>query len=275
MKIKDYARRHPAGLYFCLAFGISWTGALLTGRAIFLRGESVELEDLAVMGMSILTGPLVAGFAMTYLVNGRAGLQELLARLVKWRVGSRWYAALLIFPILLLVVSLALSTWVSPEMSPIFFAPGIVMGLIAGSFEEVGWMGFAYPMMQSKRGILRTSIYLGFVHALWHILPSFLGSYPALDDQWLPYFIGSFVFIVALRVLIVWVYANTESLLLAQLMHASSTGFFAMLIPTDMAPANWVVFYWVYAVVLSAAAGVVVARYGRNLRRQPQMAKAV
>jgi len=275
MKVQDFARRHSVGVYFCLAFGISWIGALLTGRAIFLQAESVELEELAVMGISILAGPLVAGLTMTYLVNGRPGLQDLCARMVKWRVGGRWYATLLIFPILLLVVSLALSAWVSPEMSPTFFAPGIVMGLIAGSVEEVGWMGFAYPIMRLKQSILRISIYLGFVHALWHILPSFLGSYHALGSYWLPYFMGSFAFILALRVLIVWVYANTGSLLLAQLMHASSTGFFAMLIPTDIAPANWVIFYWVYAILLSAAVGVVVARYGRNLRRQPQMAKAM
>jgi membrane protease YdiL (CAAX protease family) len=129
-------------------------------------------------------------------------------------------------------VSLALSVWVSPELSPIFLTPGIVMGLLAGLVEEVGWMGFAYPMMQLNRSILRTGIYLGLLHALWHIVPDFLGNYNALGGYWLPYFLGFTVFVVALRVLIVWVYANTGSLLLAQLMHASSTGFFVILIPT-------------------------------------------
>jgi membrane protease YdiL (CAAX protease family) len=275
MKITDYARRHPVGAYFCLAFVISWGGGLLTGGPIFFRGESAELHDVLAIGILVIAGPFVAGLAMTYFVNGRPGFRDLFARMVRWRVGGGWYAALLIFPILLLAVSLALSAWVSPELSPIFFAPGIVMGLLAGSIEEIGWMGFAYPMMRSKRSILRTSIYLGFLHALWHILPDFLGNYNALDGHWLPYFAGFFVFVMALRVLIVWVYENTKSLLLAQLMHASSTGFYGILISRDVAPAHWALFACVYAVVLSAAAVVVVTLYGSNLTRQPRTAKAI
>ncbi|MCP5092775.1 MAG: CPBP family intramembrane metalloprotease [Gammaproteobacteria bacterium] len=174
---------------------------------------------------------------------------------------------MLIFPILLLAVAMVLSTWVSPELRPILFTPGIMMGLLAGAIEEVGWMGFAYPMMRSTQSLLRTSIYLGFLHALWHIVPDFLGNYHALGGYWFLYFTGFSVFVMALRVLIVWVYANTGSLLLAQLMHASSTGFFAILIPTNIAPASWAIFFCVYAVVLSLVAAFVVAKFGRNLTR--------
>jgi membrane protease YdiL (CAAX protease family) len=268
MKIIDYLRRRPVGAYFWSAFVISWVGSLLAAGPIFLRGGSLELDDLLVVGLLVLAGPFVAGLAMTYVVNGRAGLRDLFSRMARWKVGSRWYAALLIFPILLLAVSLALSVWVSPELSPIFLTPGIVMGLLAGLVEEVGWMGFAYPMMQSNRSILRTGIYLGLLHALWHIVPDFLGNYNALGGYWLPYFLGFTVFVVALRVLIVWVYANTGSLLLAQLMHASSPGFFVILIPTEIAPANWPIFFCTYAVVLSVVALIVVARYGPGLTRE-------
>jgi membrane protease YdiL (CAAX protease family) len=279
MKIKAYARWHPVVAYFCLAFVIAWGGSLLTAGPGFLSGESIELEEEAVqllgVGLSVLAGPLVASLAMTYLVDGGAGLRDLVRRTARWQVGVRWYAALLIFPVLLLAVSLALAAWVSPELSPIFFAPGIVMGLLAGLIEEVGWMGFVYPLMRSKQNILRAAIALGLLHALWHIVPNFLGSYNALEEYWLPSFAGSFLFITALRILIVWVYENTQSLLLAQLMHASSTGFYAILIPTNVAPANWALFTWVYAVVLAASAVVVVALYGRDLTRHPRTAKPI
>lgn len=268
MKINDYIGRHPVGMYFWSAFAISWLGSVLVAGPFFLRGESLELDDLLLVGILVVAGPFFAGLAMSYLVDGRGGLRNLLGRMAKWQVGGRWYGALLIFPILLLAVSLSLSTWVSPELRPIFFTPGIMMGLVAGSIEEVGWMGFAYPMMRSKWSILRASIYLGVLHALWHIVPDFLGNYHALGGYWFPYFMGFSVFVIALRVLIVWVYANTGSLLLAQLMHASSTGFFAILIPTDLAPANWAIFFCVYAVVLSAAAMVIVARNGADLTRE-------
>ena len=270
MKIRDSAGRHPVVAYFALAFAIAWGGSLITAGPLFLSGAAIELEadalQLLGIGLSVLAGPLLAGLAMTALVDGRAGLRRLASGAVRWRVGARWYAALLIFPTLLLAASLALAAWAAPELGPIFFAPGIVMGLLAGLIEEVGWMGFAYPLMRARQGVLRAAVVLGLLHALWHIVPNFLGSYHGLEGYWLLSFAGSFLFIAALRILIVWVYENTQSLLLAQLMHASSTGFYAVLIPTAVAPANWALFTWVYAAALTAAAGVVVAVYGRELR---------
>jgi membrane protease YdiL (CAAX protease family) len=269
MKIREFARRHPVGLYFTFAFAISWVGTLLTAGPMFVRGDTPELQDLAGTGIAMLAGPFLAGLAMTYLVKGSPGIRDLFSRIIRWRVAGRWYAALLIFPILILAISLALSAWAFPELRPTFFAPGILMGLFAGLVEEVGWMGFAFPMMKSKRSILATGIYLGFLHALWHIVADFLGNYRAFGWYWLPCFAGFFVFVIALRVLIVWVYANTESLLLAQLMHASSSGFLSIFIPIGIAGVDWAVFYGVYAVVLSAVALIVVARYGHSLTRQP------
>jgi hypothetical protein len=275
MKVKAFAQRHPVSVYFVLAFGISWIGSLLTGGPIFVRGESVEPKDLWPMGIAVLAGPCVAGLVMSYLVEGKAGLKTLFSRMPRWRVGGRWYAALLVFPVLLLAVSLALSVWVSPELGPTFFAPGILMGLFAGFVEEIGWMGFAFPKMRLKSGMLRICLSLGVLHALWHVLPDFLGHYRTFGIHWLPYIVGFLIHVIALRVLIVWVYANTESLLLAQLMHASSTGFFGTIIPIAIAPLNSAIFYLVYGLVLSAAAAIVVTRYGKTLARQPMEIRLV
>jgi hypothetical protein len=65
----------------------------------------------------------------------------------------------------------------------------------------------------------------------------------------------------AMRFLLVWVYSNTESLLLAQLMHASSTGFLIMLVPLTLSPAKDTLFYLVYGVVLWVAVAVAAWRY--------------
>jgi membrane protease YdiL (CAAX protease family) len=147
---------------------------------------------------------------------------------------------------------------------------GIVMGLVAGLVEEIGWTGFALPRMQTQHGILGASIILGFVHALWHLAADYLGNSNAFGDHWLPYFAGFFIFVIALRVLIAWVYANTESLLLAQFMHASSTGFLAVLVPIGIGGLYWSNFYTAYAVVLWGAVVIVLARYGEGLVRGPE-----
>jgi hypothetical protein len=87
-----------------------------------------------------------------------------------------------------------------------------------------------------------------------------------LGGYWLPYFFGFCLHLVALRVLIVWVYSNTDSVFLSMLMHASSTGFYAILISTTMAPVNWAIFYNVYGVVLWIPAVAVILRYGKTLK---------
>ncbi len=120
--------------------------------------------------------------------------------------------------------------------------------------------------MKGRRSALGTSIYFGVIHGIWHVVADFLGNYNTFGGYWLPYFFGFFLHVVALRLLIVWVYSNTDSVFLAILMHASSTGFFGILISTTMAPVNWVIFYNVYGVVLCLAASVVALKYGRTLR---------
>jgi hypothetical protein len=50
------------------------------------------VRDLVVQ----FAGPSIAGILTTGLVSGRAGLRELLSRLLRRRVGARWYAAALL-----------------------------------------------------------------------------------------------------------------------------------------------------------------------------------
>ncbi len=269
MSRNTFLQRHSVSIYFFLTFLISWGGSFLGVGPKFLRGGTIDPApslDIGIMGFAMLAGPFIAGILMTYLTEGREGLSDLFSRMMKWRVGGRWYTALLIFPILVLFVSLVLSALVSTEFFPIFFGIGLVLGLFAGFFEETGWMGFAFPKMSQKGNILGASIYLGLIHGVWHLLAGFLGQFQILGQYWILYNIGFVVFVWALRVLIVWVYVNTESLLLSQLMHASSSGFLALLVPTEIAPQNWVIYYLVYAIVMWVTAAVVISKYGRTLK---------
>jgi len=266
MNRKTFIQSHSVLIYFFLTFLISWGGSFLGVGPKFLRGETIDLSDIGIMGLAMLAGPFIAGILMTYLTDEREGLSDLFSRMTKWRVGGRWYTTLAIFPILVLSVSWVLSVLVSTEFFPIFFGIGLVMGLFAGFFEETGWMGFAFPKMSQKGSILGASIYLGFVHGVWHVLADFLGNFQKFGQYWILYIIGFVVFVWALRVLIVWVYVNTKSLLLSQLMHASSSGFLALLVPTEIAPQNWAIYYLVYALVMWVTAAVVILKYGKTLK---------
>ena len=51
-------------------------------------------------------------------------------------------------------------------------------GLMAGFFEELGWIGFAIPKMRARYSILITGISVGVLWGLWH-LPLFMTADPA------------------------------------------------------------------------------------------------
>jgi membrane protease YdiL (CAAX protease family) len=273
MNIRRLFQRYPIASYFLLAYLISWGGSFAFGGQQFLRKEPMEFEQARILALIVLAGPLTAGLLSTYIQEGRGGLRSLFSRMFKWRNNIGWYgAALLIFPILILAVLGGLSTFVSSDFTPNFFAFGILGGLMAGFIEEAGWTGYAYPKMQEKYGTLRATILLGLLHGVWHIAPDVVGgSYYTNGAFWLPRFVAMWmVAMLAMRVILVWVYTNTGSLLLAQLTHASSTGFLIILSPSPITPANEAFWYVIYAVVIWVAAGVILARYGKNLLKKPR-----
>jgi membrane protease YdiL (CAAX protease family) len=268
MKIKNWIKNRPIVSYFFLVFLISWGGSLLGGGGYFLQGKALELKDTLPMGIAMIGAPTLGGILMTYVCDGRQGIRDLFTRLTKWRIPARWYATLLIFPIMILVVLIPLSILVTPKLSPTFFVPGILMGLVAGFFEEIGWTGFAYPKMRLRLSVLRASIYLGLIHALWHVVADFLGNYLAFGPNWFLYFAAFFVFVIPLRVIIAWVYENTGSLLLVCLVHASSSGFLGVLVPIKNNGETWPIFYAVYAIVIWLVAAAIIFRNERRMVEQ-------
>lgn len=261
------ARAHPISAYFVLAYGIAWIGSIAAGGPKFMRGEPMRFMDGMLMFAPMLAGPSIAGILMTALVDGRSGLSDLWRRMRIWRVGLRWYAAaLLLFPLLILVVLGALSL-ISQEFAPNFAVMGIAVGLLAGYFEEIGWMGYAFPKMARAHGILAAAVYLGLLHSTWHLVADYLGASGALGAYWLPHFFFFMtVAMTATRVLIVWIYQNTGSVLMAQAAHAGSTGFLFVLAPMGLTPANDTLWYAVYGVVLWIVVAIVVAANRRRWR---------
>jgi membrane protease YdiL (CAAX protease family) len=273
MNIKSILRRFPIASYFLLAYFISWGGAFALGGPKYLRGESMGLDDALLMTPFVLGGPLIAGLVMTYIIDGNDGLRELRNRLLRWRVGLRWYVlALLTFPVFILLVLLPLAAIVSPDFAPSLIGYGILAGLFAGFLEEIGWMGFAFPRMEARFGTWRATIYLALLHGLWHALPGFLGEFGAFGALWLPRFIVMWIVaMAAMRVLLVWIYKNTNSLLFAQLTHASSTGFLVILGPENLRPVQETLWWSIYALALWIPVLIILFMNGPGLvhRREP------
>lgn len=269
MNISVSIKRHPVLTYFILTFAISWSGfVLVVGGPKGFPGAPEQFETLLpFVAWAMLAGPSIAGILLTGIVYGRAGFRKLLSRLLRWRMGVRWYAiALLPAPLLVVAILFALS-----QTSSIFTTDDkttlVLSGIVAGLstvFEEIGWTGFAVPRLRQRYSILTTGLIVGILWGAWHFLQglwisgTYSGALPLA--LFLPLSILAGVAqLTAYRVLLVWVYDRTESLLVVTLMHASLTATTVFI----FRPLATGVSYLTYAWVLAAALWVVVAALGK------------
>ena len=276
---------HPALAYFTMTFAVSWGGALLAiGGSGGMRGTTPASDPrFAYALIAMLAGPSLVGVLSTALVHGRAGLRGVVARLLRWRVGAAWYAvALLTAPVLMTATLLALSV-VSPAFLPgIFTSPdkasllliGLAVGVSAGVFEETGWSGFAIPTLRTRHGVLATGAIVGIWWSAWHLLPNVWSIRAAAGDLTLSVHVagiavGVFVgYLTAFRILMVWVYDRTESLLVAMLMHVSLTTSLLILNPIGISGANLLVFSFAFAAAVWVVVGAIAARTARRPERR-------
>lgn len=264
-----FIERHPVAVYFSLTFAVSWMGALAVAAPHLFRHEPLPPLTGILMFPAMLVGPSLVGIALTGWLGGRSALHGLFSRMLRGRIAPLWYAALLIPLVLILTVLLGLKTFVSAVYAPNHFLIGILFGVPAGFLEEIGWTGYAFPRMRAQFGALPASILLGLLWSLWHIpVVNYLGTATPHGDYWIPFFLAFTLAMTAMRVLISWIYTNTESVLLAQLMHVSSTGFLVIFSPARVTAVQEVVWYSIYGTALWLAVAVVARAYGTCLSRR-------
>jgi membrane protease YdiL (CAAX protease family) len=220
---KGLLARHPLVFFFIFAYAGTWL--LWVPLALSEDGAGLLSASAAIAIASF--GPFLAGFIMTGITEGRAGIGRLLRRMVLWRVGLGWY----LFALLGLPALMVLSVIVLPgalasfqgqglaSLAPLPLLSLIVYVLFHGPLgEEPGWRGFALPRLQTMHGPLIGSLILGPLWALWH-LPLFWA--PAWNFP--PTLLNIVLFVIsgtALTIVVTWVFNNTKgSVLIAILVH--------------------------------------------------------
>jgi uncharacterized protein len=275
------ARRHSVLAYFVLAFCVSWGGIVTIVLPGGLQKTSAELDALSgpVFGVMLL-GPSLAALVLTMALDGRGGMRTLFVRFARWRVAGRYYLlALLTTPVIAMLV-LGMFSASSPVFTPTILGPaggigllatGIVVGLVAGFLEELGWTGFAARRLLSTYGIVATAVLIGVPHGLWHLLVAYYwGNGGSFGLLFIPYFVIAWVVtLTALRLLIVWLYRRTGSALIAGLTHASYTGALVVLWPAKTSPAETMVWTAVFALVLLLAAAALTVSSPRPVTVNP------
>lgn len=233
-RIRAFVQDHPAASYFALTFAISWGGLVAIVGPAHVVGTKQEFERLFPLVLPFLVlGPSVTGLVMTWLVDGRPGLRDYRARLLRWRVDARWYAvALLTAPVYFVVAGLVMAAFSARYLPAIFTSDdmlalvtrGLVVAVVAGVVEELGWTGFAVPALRRSHGPTATGLIVGLLWGAWHVLPKVWGAAAhGVDAYPAPDLLGAVVGLSGFRILMVWVYERTQSLWIAILMHAGLT----------------------------------------------------
>lgn len=200
--------------------------ALTGGGVLWLRHDNVNIfEGFAWQELLIGYSPLLSALIVIALWRGR-GAAALGASLRKWRIGVHWYLLAIVFPFVLMLVAHFVVAMTHREFSPQWPAPhwmaplGMLGSIMAGSVgEEIGWRGFAQPLLQKSVGALTASVVLGVIWALWHLNAELTTSQPVAA-----FLAGAplaFLRMIATAVLYGWLYVRTgASLPVVMLAHA-------------------------------------------------------
>jgi len=263
--LSDVTKRHSLLVFFVLAYALSWWAWLL---------YPVGLWPIPIFP----AGPFLAAVVVLALTTGKPGLKDLLQRMVKWRVGLRWYVVALGLPTILTLIAVVLnislgapaptaeqfSGW--PDLLPTLIVVLLVPGL-GGPWEEPGWRGYALERLQIRRSPLTASLILALFGVVWH-LPLFMIG----DIQWPDIF-----FIVVGYIVLTWIYNGCgRSILILMLTHATlntvSGNFFSQMFSgADAVRQSWLsaLVWGVVALMIIATGRLQRPRSANNTFEQP------
>jgi uncharacterized protein len=257
------ARRPLAlAIFLVLAFGLAWLSLwpVIVGAVSPTSTAGKLLLPLVAIG-----SPGIAAFVVAGLFAGRAGVSALLRAGGRWRVRIRWYAVVVLLPLVAYGLALAAqfgSTGDPPtfDLSVEIWIAAVVSGLLAGTLEEFGWSGVAFPALLDRFGLGLAGIAIGVIVALWHLPLFFISSQPQSTFSFLPFLLT----LMAVRILFGWVYVGSGgSVLLCVLFHASGNAWSEVLpVPRP----DFTVAWMAETAVFTIAAVAVLAQWRRSGR---------
>ncbi len=220
----------------------------------------------------------VAGVIATFVMQGGAGVRQLLAQAVRVRAPLHWWLYALLVPFIWWVAAgllfLALHGKAIAFKPAAFMALGIPTFLVPFLFgplgEEFGWRGFLLPRFVERFSVLPACLLVGVAWALWH-WPLFYESMIRSPAKEIFFLVAN---VTGMSFLIGAVYLRTRSLLLSMLMHWSLDT--AQALAGKLLPGlpdgvlNQVAFKWCETAVLALLVLLMIPQLLSLNRREPR-----
>ena len=257
-------KKNSLSVFFAIAFAIPIIAAiivtLVAGRPADIVTKELSAAALVVV-MAMVHAPTVAAVIVVYRSQRLEGIKVLFQQLKHWNFPLQWYLkAILIFPATILAVLFALSIF-SSSFSPVLSLSIMAFaGLFSALWEEIGWTGFATPIMLKRFSPLEVGLLLGFLHAMWHLAASIYGAGAFHGNLFILNFLATSVGIVGLRIVTIWIYTRTGSLVLSWLTHAGFTGGQLAFVSLDLTPAETTIWNSAFSLSVTGIVVVVVLR---------------
>jgi membrane protease YdiL (CAAX protease family) len=202
--------------YFLLVFGLSAPLWILQTQ---IKKSGLPL-DIPITDIIAAFMPLTVACILVGSENGSQAVRDLLRRVFDFRriTRKRWYLVVCLLPLLLFAVIYA-TLHVTGVPLPdgwqvsLLSIPLLLVFFFFGAVgEEVGYMGYAFEPMQRRWGALGAALLIGVPWAVWH--------YPSILEQGhnFTWILWGTLGTVAIRVLLVWIYNNTNASLFACIM---------------------------------------------------------
>jgi membrane protease YdiL (CAAX protease family) len=217
-------------LYFVLAYLISW----IIWLPLILPKYGIDSLPVLPKYHHYLGsfGPMLAAFIVRYSSEGWSGVNDLLKRIVKWKVNWVWFFIVLVIPVLIVIAAgfadqltntqaFTMKGFSTNEEFPQFGPFGyFLFNLFTfGIGEETGWRGYALPKLQKKFSALVATLILSAGWACWHI-PAFIYR-PLYSQMDIAGIAGFFMSMVMGGIVLTWLYNSTKgSLLIVAIFHA-------------------------------------------------------
>jgi membrane protease YdiL (CAAX protease family) len=165
--------------FFIITFLLSW---VLWSPLVLVSLRIIPVSDrlLSVIRFPVIMlgafGPLAGALFDILHSKGKGSVKKYLQSFLDINLGWKAY----IFPILIFGGSTFIA-WFFPELygekrlsmllpSVWVFIPTLLfMVFLGGGQEELGWRGYALPVLENKFGVWFANIILGILWALWHI----------------------------------------------------------------------------------------------------------
>ncbi len=225
----NWIKRYSVISYFVIAYAISWSFEI--PLALFQQGI-ISVQIPMWLHYFAALGPLTGALTMTFLTEGRSGLRNLVARILKWRVDVRYYVFTILVPVGLFAFACILNRVVTgnwPNLSLLgevdylpYLTPLGALGLWLVTFglgEEIGWRGYALPHLQKTQSATVATLILGVLWACWH-LPMFFyrDTYIQMGITGFPMLALSLLFAA---MIFTWLYNSTNgSVWIVMVFHA-------------------------------------------------------